>query len=238
MSDPGNTQAGVRFNLCGAALLADPSGGLFWPRHRLLAIADLHLEKGAAFAARGQPLPPYDTPDTLAAIERLIAIYKPATVIALGDSFHRADSHLGLEASARKRLQRLTGQCRWVWIAGNHDPAPPVTLGGEGHAEISIDALTFRHQPVRGASSGEIAGHFHPAAKISVRGRSFRRRCFAISADRVVMPAMGAYAGGLNVKDPAFSLLFDLHDFHVLMLGSGKIHRFAANKLRPDRRAA
>lgn len=238
MSDPGNTSAGVPFNLNGTTLLADPSGALFWPRHRLLAIADLHLEKGAAFAARGQPLPPYDTPDTLAAIERLMAIYEPATVIALGDSFHRADSHLGLSTSARQRLLHLTGQCRWAWIAGNHDPAPPRALGGEGHTEITIDGLTFRHQPASGASPGEIAGHLHPVAKISVRGRSFRRRCFAVGVDRMVMPAMGAYAGGLNVKDPAFSPLFGALDFHVLMLGSGKVHRFEASKLRPDRRAA
>lgn len=237
MSDPSDTTTAA-FEVNGAHLLADPLGGLFWPKQQLLAVADLHLEKGAAFAARGQPLPPYDTPDTLSVIERLVATYTPQTVVTLGDSFHRADSHLWLETSARRRLRALTSRCRWVWIAGNHDPAPPLELGGEWFTELTIGPLTFRHEPVAGAAPGEIAGHLHPVAKVRTRGRSFRRRCFAVSHMRVVMPAMGAFTGGLNVLDPAFAPLFFGQDFHAWMLSAGKVHRFGHGKLRPDRKAA
>ncbi|MHA1523163.1 MAG: ligase-associated DNA damage response endonuclease PdeM [Alphaproteobacteria bacterium] len=238
MSDLSKFPGVAVLDVGGERLLVDPLGGLYWPKHKLLAVADLHLEKGAAFAARGQPLPPYDTPDTLSVVEKLIATYAPATLVALGDSFHRADSHLHLEATARQRLATLTGGCRWVWIAGNHDPAPPLALGGEWFCELTIDALTFRHEPMAGATTREIAGHLHPVAKIRTRGRAFRRRCFVASPTRVVMPALGAYAGGLNVLDPAFAPLFPGRNFHAWMLSEGKVHRFAANKLHPDRRAA
>ena len=32
-------------------LVADPAGALYWPEQGLLVVADLHLEKGSAFAA-------------------------------------------------------------------------------------------------------------------------------------------------------------------------------------------
>jgi hypothetical protein len=74
----------------GAELLIDPAGALFWPEYGLLVVADLHLEKGSAYAARRVFLPPYDTAATLARLAVLVAIYRPCTVLALGDSFHDA----------------------------------------------------------------------------------------------------------------------------------------------------
>jgi hypothetical protein len=50
--------------ITGVSLLADCDGALYWPEQGLLAVADLHLEKGSSFAARGQLLPPYDTAAT------------------------------------------------------------------------------------------------------------------------------------------------------------------------------
>jgi metallophosphoesterase superfamily enzyme len=52
--------------VAGAALTADGSGALWWEAERLLIVADLHFEKGSAFAARRVFLPPYDTAATLA----------------------------------------------------------------------------------------------------------------------------------------------------------------------------
>jgi metallophosphoesterase superfamily enzyme len=74
--------------VAGATLVADCAGALYWPDESLLVVADLHLEKGSAFAARGVLLPPYDTAATLARLAMLIERYAPRLVIALGDSFH------------------------------------------------------------------------------------------------------------------------------------------------------
>jgi len=215
--------AGVRLGLL-------PEGALYWPDEKTLVAADLHLEKGSAFAARGQMLPPYDTAATLARLEALLARIAPERVIALGDSFHDTRAGARMAEEHRARLLRLTGACEWIWIAGNHDPAPPAGVGGTARAELRLGPLTFRHEPRPGTLPGEIAGHLHPAARIVGRGRSIRRRCFASDQRRLVMPAFGALAGGLNVLDEAFRPLFSGRAFHAFMLGEA-VHAIAGRRL-------
>ncbi len=53
------------------------SGALWLPAERALLVADLHLEKGSAYAARGVFLPPYDSRATLAALAAAIARFNP-----------------------------------------------------------------------------------------------------------------------------------------------------------------
>ena len=105
-----------------SSLHADPAGALYWPEHGLLAVADLHLEKGSSFAARGVLLPPYDTAATLARLARLIAHYAPRCVVALGDSFHDGGGPARLGDEDRDNLRGLQRGRDWIWITGNHDP--------------------------------------------------------------------------------------------------------------------
>lgn len=210
--------------LHGAEVVLDPLGALVWPKERLLVVADLHLEKGSSYARRGQMLPPYDTVDTLTCLEVLIAHWKPATVIALGDSLHDRWGAERLPAAALKRLNTLQDGRSFIWIAGNHDPDPSPLLGGEWAAEARIGPLTFRHEPRLKPLDGEVAGHLHPSARLLVRGRTIRRRCFATDGRRMVLPALGAFAGGLNVRHPALSGLFT-GAFEVHMLGKARTYR-------------
>lgn len=219
------------FDLAGARLTPDPSGALWWAAERLLIAADLHLEKGSAYAARGQMLPPYDTHATLARLEGACERLRPREVILLGDTFHDRKAEERLADDARARLQRLIAAVEtWTWILGNHDPAPPQGLGGRVAEEIYLGPLVLRHEPQARPSAGEIAGHLHPAARVSVRGRSIRRRCFVTDGERLVMPAFGAYAGGLDVFDPALRDLFAPH-FHAFMLGKTAVHAVSSQRL-------
>jgi len=195
--------------LAGAILLADPSGALVWPAERTVIVADLHFEKGSGFAARGVMLPPYDTRATLERLEKLTASRDVARIVCLGDSFHdpKASGRLGEAESSS--LRRLTGAVDWIWIAGNHDPAPPAELGGRSVADaLRLGPLLLRHEALPVAVSGEISGHFHPKASIDVRGRRVNGRCIVWDERRLVMPAFGAYAGGLDVFAPALRRLF------------------------------
>jgi DNA ligase-associated metallophosphoesterase len=216
--------------LNGADLLADLSGALIWPERRLMAVADLHLEKGSGFAARGQLLPPYDTAQTLLRIAGVIAHHRPQTILCLGDSFHdgRAPERLG-----RADGEFLAGLMRgreWIWIAGNHDPAPPQALGGIVRAELTLGPLVFRHIAAQDASPGEISGHFHPKAALSWRGHRVGGRCFIGDDRRLILPAFGAYAGGLDVRDPAIATLFSRRA-RIHILGQQRLHSFAAGQL-------
>jgi uncharacterized protein len=218
--------------VAGTSLVADPSGALYWPEHGLLAVADLHLEKGSSFAARGQLLPPYDTAATLARLARLIAHYAPRCVMALGDSFHDGGGPDRLGADDRASLGALQRKRDWIWITGNHDPDPADGIGGAFRATLTVGALTFRHLP--SGSAGEICGHLHPVARIAHRGRAVRRRCFAADETRMVMPAFGAFTGGLNVRDAAFADLFGTLKFTAHMLGEDRLYAFTAARCRRD----
>lgn len=215
--------------LAGADLLLDPSGALVWPGEGLLVVADLHLEKGSAFARRGQMLPPYDTLDTLARLAEAIARHRPRTVIALGDSLHDRWAAERMADAVRDEIRRLQAGRSFVWIAGNHDPAPH-DLGGEGVAALTIGPLVFRHEPSEPPEpeAGEVCGHLHPCARIATRGRGVRRRCFVTDGRRMVLPAFGAYAGGLSVRDAAISGLFAPGGFTAHLLGTGRTYEMPA----------
>ncbi len=194
--------------VAGAQFIADPAGALYWPQERLLIVADLHLEKGSAYAARKVFLPPYDTAETLEALGRLIASYRPRAVAALGDSFHDRRAGERLSVADRGRIRALQAGRDWIWIAGNHDRELPGGLHGEACGELSIGGVVLRHEPRAGAAPGEIAGHLHPVARLAGRAGSVRRRSFVGDGTRCVLPAFGAFAGGLNILDPAFARLF------------------------------
>lgn len=238
---------------CGATLVLDPSGALFWEEERLLAVADMHLEKGSSYARRGQMLPPFDSMETLARLEAAVRRYAPRTIVALGDSLHDPFAAERMGADLRARLSALARAATLIWIAGNHDPgevpepahggAPIRRLDGEHVQEVRLGSLTLRHEPGRASEGapvkGEVCGHLHPVARVVQRGRAIRRRCFLADGARMVLPAFGAFTGGLDVRHRAFAELFDTRDAgnaqagplvaHVL--GAGRIYRIPAASL-------
>ncbi|MBI5264530.1 MAG: ligase-associated DNA damage response endonuclease PdeM [Bradyrhizobium sp.] len=217
-----------RVTVSGVTLIADLSGALFWDEQGLLVVSDLHLEKGSSFAARGVLLPPYDTAATLGRLAAVIARHHPRVVIALGDSFHDRAAHERLSPGDREAVATLQSGRDWIWISGNHDPALPRDIGGTVASEIAIGPVTFRHEPT--GAVGEIAGHLHPKARVSTRGRSMERRCFASDGSRAVMPAFGAYAGGLSIRDAAFAKVFGTAVFMAHVLGDTRLHAIAASR--------
>lgn len=217
------------FMVAGERLVALPSGGAFWAATATLIVADLHLETGSSFARRGALVPPFDTRTTLARLAADIDRLAPARVISLGDAFHDGDGPERMDGETLASLTRLTGGRDWIWIAGNHDAEVEADLGGRWQQELAIGPLVFRHHPASGdRASGEIAGHLHPAARVRVRSGTVRRHCFVGDGRRAILPAFGAYAGGLDVASRAFAGLFDLDGLTVHLIGAGTIHRFAA----------
>ena len=223
-------------HLAGERLMLDPAGVLVWPAAGLLAVADLHLEKGSAFAARGMLLPPWDTRATLDRLGALLRRHGPRIVVALGDSFHDGGGAARLPGAEAARLRAMTAAHRFVWVAGNHDPEPAHHLGGEFVPEFAAGPLVFRHQAETGAAAGEISGHYHPKAAIAARAGTVRRACFVADARRVLLPAFGAYTGGLDVTDPAIAALFP-RGGRVFLLGQERLFSFAlaARRAQPAR---
>ncbi len=225
--------ATVEAKLGGVTVTALPEGALWIVESKALIVSDLHLEKGSSFALRGQMLPPYDTHAVLMRLTDLMLRYSPEIIVSLGDSFHDGGGVARMDARDRTLLNVLMSRCDWVWVEGNHDGRAPETLGGAVRDVLHLGALVLRHEPSKGAAPGEISGHLHPCAKVAGRGGSVRRRCFALGADRLVMPAFGAFTGGLNVCDEAFAPVFP-DGVTALVLGRDKVLPAPMQRLLPD----
>ncbi len=216
------------------AFVADRSGALFWPQQQTLLVADLHLEKGSAFAVRGRMLPPYDSRETLMRLGAALQRYAPKTVIALGDSLHDRGAAGRLDPADLEILQSMQHKRTWIWITGNHDPEIPVRLGGAILERLAIGRLTLQHAPALSPTGHEIAGHLHPVAKLVRHTRSIRRPCFIGNGQRLIMPAFGAFTGGLNVLDEAFTPLFPHDTAKIWMLGQDRVYPIAMEQLTTD----
>jgi DNA ligase-associated metallophosphoesterase len=223
----------IEFRLGDTLVAALPDGALWVAESKTLIVSDVHFEKGASFARRGQMLPPYDTHAALLKLTDLMLRLAPDTIVSLGDSFHDRLGPVTMDARDRELLQLLMSRCDWVWVEGNHDGKAPETLGGVVRDALHLGALVLRHEPTEGAAPGEIAGHLHPCAKVSGRGRSVRRRCFAFDGERLVMPAFGKFTGGLNLRDEAFEPLFP-NGAMALVLGKDRVLPAASDRLLAD----
>ena len=222
------------FDCAGEKLQALPARALHWPARRRVVVADLHLGEGSFYPVTARKLlPRHDTRQTLAMLTALIDVLQPEMVMCLGDSFHDRTASERLPEAERRMIEGLTKRAHFVWISGNHDPTPPPAGWGEVAEEINDGPLIFRHEAQFGPARGEVSGHFHPVAALTVRGRGMRRRCFLTDGHRLILPAFGTYAGGLNALDPAIAQLFP-DDYDALVVGRDSVRRLSWRQLRPD----
>jgi len=212
-------------------LMLDPAGAAFWPAKRVLIVADLHFEKASSLAARGALLPPFDTKATLERLNRLVRLYRPAKVVALGDSFHDRDGQNRLSKDDRAKIEAMAREANFIWVAGNHD-STPTNMPGLCVPIYREGPFTFRHEAAThlGPRELELSGHYHPKASIDARAKRVSRPCFVTDANRLMLPAFGAYAGGLDVRDPAIARLFP-RGLRVFLLGQDQLFSFALEQL-------
>jgi len=192
-------------------------GSLYLPDSRTLILSDLHLGKGAAHRM-SSPMPGYDTDDTLIRLEAAIARTTPVQTILLGDSFHSPEQAIMLPAHHLEHIRQIARQTELLWIEGNHDPSLPHTLPGQSCSYLCLDSLLLCHQPAYQTEqpelpvTGQIIGHYHPKARLQLKARNLSAKCFIHDASLMIMPAFGAFTGGLNI----------LHDEIQTLLGRGQ----------------
>lgn len=224
---------GLRLNLRGIEVVCRPAGALWIKASAVLIVADLHLEKGSSFAAGGQMLPPYDTRETVMRLRAEVECLSPRLLIFLGDTFHDAGAEGRLEECDHARLEALASGRTLLWLAGNHDRTAPRSLPGEVSDAFSVAGLDLVHEPTQTPRGLEVAGHLHPCARVRGKAASVRRRCFLTDGERVILPAFGAYAGGLNVRDAAFGKLLRRRPL-AAVLGADQVHAIGWASLERD----
>ncbi|MEM6413930.1 MAG: ligase-associated DNA damage response endonuclease PdeM [Pseudomonadota bacterium] len=225
-------EASPTIKVNGEQLVLLPAGAAYWPVKETLIVSDMHFEKGSSYAVDGVMLPPYDTRSTLRRLTAIVDELTPKTIISLGDAFHDRGAEKRMNADDVSALSDLTKRAHWVWIAGNHDPAPPDHFSGETTPSMRLEGLFFTHEPESEPEPGEIAGHLHPCARVATGHHFTRRRCFATDGNRLIMPSFGTYTGGLNVLDAGFEGLFD--QLTAWVMGRRGVYGFSRRKLMPD----
>jgi DNA ligase-associated metallophosphoesterase len=211
----------VRVRFGGEDIILDAAGVALIPARQTLIVADLHLEKGSA--SRGRFVPALDSLDTLQRLARCIDRHKPARVVCLGDSFQDKGAGARMREEDRALFNAICARVpEWVWIAGNHDPEMPGFCPGLHLDALTIGRIRLAHQPASPCGAPQIVGHFHPRAAIKTGVYRVSGPCFSLSDRLLILPAFGAYTGGLRCTDPAIR---DLHDGpqRAFMLHNGKV---------------
>jgi DNA ligase-associated metallophosphoesterase len=219
------SSAALHVEVAGTWVSLLPSGAVWIESARTLICADLHLEKGSAYAQRGQLLPPYDTRETLRRLMLDAAAVRPDRIVFLGDTLHDADAHDRIDEDDASALGEIARGRALLWIVGNHDPEGPGQLPGEVAETLAIDTLILRHEPQPGHQAGEVAGHLHPCARVVGTSRSVRRR------RRRRRPA--GSGGGLSIRDGAFAGMFARPPL-VGAIGSKRVHAVSWASVRGE----
>ena len=179
---------------------------VYWPARRTLLAADVHLGKEAVFARLGVAIPHGPSDDDLARLAALVAATGAERLCVLGDFMHAAPhpserwlASLGAFLDAHAALAVEV-------VAGNHD-AP----GGRGLVDARVrwiedsaheGPFVLRHEPGEDARGYVLAGHLHPVCRVGGgrRGDSLRAPAFWFRTRGAVLPAFGAFTGGLSVR--------------------------------------
>jgi hypothetical protein len=197
----------AEMQFAGEELVLMKSNAIYWPRENALLVADMHLEKGSWYARHGQMLPPYDSRETLERIADSVKATGARRLITLGDNFHDDAGTNRLDPYAAGMLEAMTRALDWVWITGNHDEQMHRAFGATLVDEMELNGIVLRHEAKPGETRAELSGHFHPKLRVRVRNRHIARPCAVVSrtanaGDRMILPAFGAYTGGMDAGAP------------------------------------
>ena len=210
----------IECHVAGERLVLLPEKVAYWPAKKALFVADFHLGKAASFRSAGIPLPSGTTGENVERLEHAVARTAAKRVIFLGDFLHSAAGRAPrtLERFAAWRAERSAVEL--TLVRGNHDVRagdPP-----EGFGMRCIDAgaelapFVLNHEP--GASRGgyALAGHIHPAVRLSGEGESLRLPCFWFGARYGVLPAFGAFTGTAVIRPRVGDQVYVIAEAEVL----------------------
>lgn len=221
LCNPYKDKSSLAIDFAKHEFILDSKGGLYWPKHQLLIVSDLHLEKASFLASYGQPLPLYDTKDTLTRLEALIQHYKPSQLLTLGDNFHDMNALSRIDPNNLNYLKYISSYLdQWLWIIGNHDEKIKFSLvkNLSFHQEYCLDEIVFTHQLSK-KNNCQIVGHYHP--KVSIKKIS--GKCFVFTPQSMILPAFGSFTGGLDIHSVEFKKATQLKFYQAYMLYNQKL---------------
>ncbi|GAB3017613.1 ligase-associated DNA damage response endonuclease PdeM [Niabella terrae] len=178
-------------------LILSPSRALYWPRRRLLLLADLHLGKTGYFRASGIPIPSSVMQQDLQRLSALINEFQPETIIVAGDMFHH---DYNSDIAIFNKWRQPYSDIPWLLVPGNHDKLLDIDYQQLGIrvTDTVYEELPFNivHEPSEQPAGFELSGHLHPGYRLEGRARQqLRLPCFIVSEQRIILPAFSGFTG-------------------------------------------
>lgn len=196
----------------GEAMQLLPQKALYWPRERTLIVADIHFGKAAAFRALGVPVPRGTTTENLAALDAIMDAYPTVHIVFLGDFLHARAAHAQATLGAMVQWRAQHPSLALTLVRGNHDKHagdPAAVLGIRMVDEPwELGPFAFCHHPDQASGAYVLAGHVHPACRISTKIDSIRLPCFVVGNKRMILPSFGAFTGGHVLRPEPGDALF------------------------------
>ena len=196
---------------------------MYWPAMKALFVADFHLGKAASFRRAGIPLPSGTTSENVERLGRAIDKTKAKQVVFLGDFLHSADGRAARTFERFEQWRASHATTELTLVRGNHDKKagdPPAAWNMRCiEAGEALGPFILNHEP--GASRGgyALAGHIHPAVRLTASGEaSLRLPCFWFGARYGVLPAFGAFTGSAEVRPRAGDQVFVIAEQEVLQV--------------------
>jgi DNA ligase-associated metallophosphoesterase len=208
----------LELHLSGAAVIFHHYGSMYWPKHELLIIADLHLGKIEHFRKHGTALPDLSNAIDYIKIEQNIAQFSPKEVVFLGDLFHSTinKSWFIFEEWIKRQPVNFT------LIVGNHDIIPVYKfekLGFKVVKQLELDPFCFTHIPEETLPLFNICGHVHPGFKLRGKGKQYLGlSCFYQKQHQLILPAFGDFTGKYYVTPENNEHVFVLSEESVLQI--------------------
>ncbi len=207
-------------HIAGESFILLAERAAYWPAQETLFVADFHLGKAASFRSAGIPLPSGTTSENVERLGRAIDRTQAKRVVFLGDFLHSAEGRaaatlerFGAWRAARRALEL-------VIVRGNHDRRagdPPEEWGiacvEEGG---TLGPFVLNHEPGASRAGYALAGHIHPAVRLSGEGETLRLPCFWFARRYGVLPAFGAFTGSAVVRPKTGDQVFVIAEDDVL----------------------
>lgn len=177
--------------------ILSPLRALYWPRKKIVLLADMHLGKTGYFRARGIPIPSSVVTDDLERLARLIDLYEPDSVVVAGDMFHH---DYNADISIFKQWRAGQSTTKFMLVPGNHDRLLDIDYH-QLDFELTtprymLETIGIEHEPPQTAEGFSISGHLHPGFRMQGSARqAMRLPCFIINGRRMILPAFSRFTG-------------------------------------------
>ena len=195
----------LKHSLRGQTLFLLPERALYWQEAETLVVADAHMGKAQTFRREGIPVPPGTTATDLERLSHLLDRWQPQRLLFLGDLIHGPIDGAGefdRQVAAWREHHR---NVQLLLATGNHDRRAghlPAAFRLDGvDTQWTIAPFCFTHQPLAVASGYAMAGHIHPAVRMTGKGRqSETLPCFCFAKQSALLPAFGSFTGGQMIR--------------------------------------